>query len=361
MALTSPHACAGSSPIAFQGGNGLGRSAASSTFADAAGRLRLGGIWVRPVQAMRVKNIAAVVVGALAMWSSQRCAAEPAQTPAATPGLTDALAQSRARCAGFGDPAPIIKGCTDEIQSEQPTSVYLPQALMLRGLAYRRQKQFKLAINDLTRSIDLGRSLDINPGDLLIEYLNRGNTYEFEGFFQEALSDYNSAIALRSDHFGGYEGRGRVHEQLGLHSLAVVDFSQAIKAQPAYGALYQERADSYQAEGSQDQAIADYTKAIAILEPEVGQSSSLRSNLARAYNARAWSYLLRKEDALALPDVEQALALFPQWFEAVETRAEVNERLGRRGDAIADYQAALRLHPDLKAAQDGLRRLGAQP
>jgi tetratricopeptide (TPR) repeat protein len=235
------------------------------------------------------------------------------------------------------------------------------EAEMWRGMAYRRQGQFELAIADLTSSIETSKGL-VDHFNLSIEYINRGRTYEVQGFHQDALSDFKRAVALDPRSYAGYEGLGVVHQDMGFHDLAIADYTRAIALQPTYGALYVYRANSYQAEGLQDQAIVDYARAITIITPDVARSSPvLHADLATAYNGRAWSYHLKMEDALALPDAEEAVTLAPQSAEAIETRAEVYERLGRRDDAIAEYRAALKLRPAMVPAKNGLVRLGAGP
>lgn len=102
--------------------------------------------------------------------------------------------------------------------------------------------------------------------------------------------------------------------------------------------------------GSHDgRAVADFTKALGL------QPSS-----ATAYNNRAWALHLNGEDAVALPDAEQAVTPAPSHARALETRAEIQEKLGRKGDAAADYRAALAIGAGLQPARDGLERLSAE-
>jgi Flp pilus assembly protein TadD len=77
-----------------------------------------------------------------------------------------------------------------------------------------------------------------------------------------------------------------------------------------------------------------------------------------AHNNRAWDYHLKGADALGLPDAETAVALAPSEADFMETRAEIYEKLGRRGEAVADYKATLKLDPGHRSAVEGLRRLG---
>ncbi len=129
-----------------------------------------------------------------------------------------------------------------------------------------------------------------------------------------------------------------------------VDFyTQAIANKPQDPNAYIGLARAHGRLGRYQEAIADYTRLIE-LKPDSG-----------AYNSRAWSYHLAGRDAEGLPDAEKAVALTPTNSAAIETRAEIFEKLGRRDAAIADYRAALRIKPDMASAQAGLKRMGVAP
>jgi tetratricopeptide (TPR) repeat protein len=110
---------------------------------------------------------------------------------------------------------------------------------------------------------------------------------------------------------------------------------------------YSNRSDAYEAKGLHDLAIADASTAIG-----------LSPSHAAAFNARAWAYHGKGDDARGLPDAQKAVELAPNDAYVLETRAEIYEKLGQREKAIADYRTALAIDPDLREAQDGLRRLG---
>lgn len=83
--------------------------------------------------------------------------------------------------------------------------------------------------------------------------------------------------------------------------------------------------------------------------------------LAFAFNDRAWAYHQLGKDDDALRDADMALILAPNNAAIIETRAEINEKLGKRDQAVADYRAALKFDPKMTQASDGLKRLKATP
>lgn len=151
--------------------------------------------------------------------------------------------------------------------------------------------------------------------------------------------------ALTTDYFD----RGNAYLEQGQYDQAIADFTKAIALLPPDAAVYHNRGLAYSNKGLYDQAIADLTQAIA-LKPD-----------ANAYNERAWNYHLKGEDAKGLPDANKAVALTPRDAAAIETRAEIYEKLGQRKKAVADYRASLRTEPGQQTSLDGLKRLRARP
>jgi tetratricopeptide (TPR) repeat protein len=96
-----------------------------------------------------------------------------------------------------------------------------------------------------------------------------------------------------------------------------------------------------------DSAITDYSSFIA-----------LRPKDADAYNNRAWAYYSMGDAARALDDANKALTIRPFDPDLLDTRGHVLEFIGRRDEAAADYQNALRFNPGLQGSRDGLKRLG---
>ncbi|MBU6507470.1 MAG: hypothetical protein KGI92_09525 [Alphaproteobacteria bacterium] len=110
-----------------------------------------------------------------------------------------------------------------------------------------------------------------------------------------------------------------------------------------------------------DCASADIDIAITGCTMLIQTAHQTKQMLAYAYNNRAWAYHRKGDDNAGLRDVDMALILAPNNAAVIETRAEINEKLGKRDAAIADYRAALKLDPKMTQASDGLKRLNATP
>ncbi len=90
-----------------------------------------------------------------------------------------------------------------------------------RGNAHRQLGNYTEAINDYTRSIDL-------YPDYAIAYSNRGWAYFNIGEYNLALEDLNSAIGLDDGLAYAYNNRGVVYQALGNDDLAMADFQSAL-------------------------------------------------------------------------------------------------------------------------------------
>src|SRR6186997_463743 len=90
-------------------------------------------------------------------------------------------------------------------------------------------------------------------------------------------------------------------------------------------------------QGNCDKAIADYARAI-----------ELNPDLAEAYNNRAYIYMVKKEYALALPDLDRALQLRPNYVNALMNRGDIYNYYYEINyeRAVADYDRVLGLDPN---------------
>ena len=133
------------------------------------------------------------------------------------------------------------------------------EAFKFRGICYREQKNYALAVEDYTQAII--RSKGYN-----------GNTLKFDEIYNSRALCY---IKLEQD------------------QLALADFNKAIQLNPCSYFVLNNRGNYYSKQEKYDLALADFNKAI-----------ELNSNAAIAYNNRAVCYVNLKEYKLASDDYE---------------------------------------------------------
>jgi tetratricopeptide (TPR) repeat protein len=146
-----------------------------------------------------------------------------------------------------------------------------------------------------------------------------------------------------------FKGRGQLKEAIAACSEAINAWRDGAPNAPRI--FYEDRGEVYLLDGQLDLAIADFNKALSV---------DKRSPSAALGRGKA---LLAKGDfAAALEDFNRAYEQCDvEWPETLSKRGLAYEALGRHRLAIADFQRALRLKPDLAEARDALSRLGAAP
>lgn len=106
------------------------------------------------------------------------------------------------------EPDLLIDACSWLLQSGRLTEGYLTFASIKRGRAYFRKNQGDQAIRDFDQAIAL------RP-DYADSYINRGLAYFWKGQLDQAIRDYGQAIVLAPDDAGAYSSRGEVYARRG--------------------------------------------------------------------------------------------------------------------------------------------------
>lgn len=170
------------------------------------------------------------------------------------------------------------------------------EAYCNRGIAYRKRGEYDEAIRDYDQAIALcPQSSDLHT--------SRGIAYRMKGDYDQAIESFNRAIKLNSQSAVAYNNRGLAYYNKGDHAQAIKDYDQAIKLKPTYAKAYNNRGNAYLFKVVYDQAIKDYDKAI-----------ELNPQYALAYNNRGYAYMTRGNDGdyeLAMNDFKTGLSLNP--------------------------------------------------
>lgn len=155
--------------------------------------------------------------------------------------------------------------------------------------------------------------------------------------------------------FGAYSSRAKGFLAMGKPDLAVADATRAIALRPDSESNYAVRATAYKNLKKSAESRADAAQTIALATKAIAAAPR-----ADAYGDRAMAHHLSGNDAEALTDVNQALALAPDEARLIGIRGQIQQSLGKRDAAIADFVAALKIDPILDSAMSGLKELGAE-
>ncbi len=200
-------------------------------------------------------------------------------------------------------------------------------------------------------------------------HVNQGTALVALSRFEEALACFNRALSIQPRHATASVQGGLACLELGRHEEALLAFRQALSLEPTRLNAWLGCADAARALGRHEEAVAAYDKALAIRsdQPAVLSSKGLslqqldRPSQALEAFERAW--LLAPRDPAAgvnlsaalrvacqfergLRVTEEVLLEHPDVVEAHANRAHLLMDLGRLDEAIATYEAALRLRPD---------------
>ena len=196
------------------------------------------------------------------------------------------------------DPDIRIVACTAVIKSGHESNKNLAVVFVSRGIAFRKKKQYDLAIKDYDQAIRL------NPSDSAA-FDDRGIAYKKKKQYDRAIEDYDQAIRLNPNDAHAFANRGSAYDDKRLYDRAINDFGKAI---------------------------------------------SIDSNYANAFKGRCWTRALSGDLERALPDCHESLRLRPDDADTLGSRGLVYLKMKKFDLAIADYSAALTRSTDFIAS-----------
>jgi Tfp pilus assembly protein PilF len=215
-----------------------------------------------------------------------------------------------------------------------------PFAYYNRGMAFGKMGRPDQAIADFDRAIAL------NPS-YYEAYNNRGLAFEKMGRPDMAIKDLEMSImAVHSSSPEAYDNLGKLYRKTGQLDKAIRQYDKAIALNPSYYEAYYDRAIVFEKTGRTDKAVEDYNKAI-----------SLNPSYYAAYNNLGVLFGNAAAYDRAIEYFTKAIALDPGKAGAYLNRGVLYQRKGERGAAVADFQKACGLgNRDACDALDALMR-----
>ncbi|MEV0695715.1 tetratricopeptide repeat protein, partial [Streptomyces sp. NPDC050388] len=153
---------------------------------------------------------------------------------------------------------------------------------------------------------------------------------------EEALIEFDRALAHDARNAHAWAHRGKTHSWLDHHDQAIADLTAALELDPTYAWALGSRGQAHQQAGHYEQAIADLTAALE-LDPTYAWAHASRGH--------AHEQAGRYEEAVT--DLTAALELDPTYAWALAARGEAHRQAGHYEQAVTDLTAALELDPTL--------------
>jgi protein O-mannosyl-transferase len=197
--------------------------------------------------------------------------------------------------------------------------------------SYSLWNRNKIWKNDFTLMSDV---IEKNPK---VPYMsrafgNRANYLLKKGKVEQAIQDYTSAIAIKSDDAQSYFNRALAYIKINDNSLALADLDTAAFYEPDKGLIYSNRAFIKYNLNDSAGALADCDKCI-----------SLDSSIADAYNTRAALDFKSKNYVKCEYDLNKAISINPEFSDAYKNRGLLYQAIGRIDEACSDWEKASEL------------------
>jgi tetratricopeptide (TPR) repeat protein len=176
-------------------------------------------------------------------------------------------------------------------------------------------------------------------GDDAEAWYQRAKALQESARFDEALTAFERAIALRPDYAEAHNGRGIALANLQRSGEAMTSFDKAIALKPDYAEAHNNSGLVLQDHKRFEEALARFDKAIA-----------LKPDDTRIHKNRGAVLQDLKQPEEALESYDRALALRPDYTDVLNNRGVVLNELTRLDEAMDSFGKAIALRPDYAEA-----------
>lgn len=101
---------------------------------------------------------------------------------------------------------------------------------ILRALSYVERRDYEEAIEDYDDALALGRDIELLN--------NRGIVFAAMGDYERALADFDAALGVQSNYLIAINNRGIIYAIQGDYDAALADFERAVNIDPEYPQTY---------------------------------------------------------------------------------------------------------------------------
>lgn len=227
-----------------------------------------------------------------------------------------------------------------------------PQADKQRGLLRMRADEYERYAQFGKAEADLTAALAVQPVDPKL-YADRGYFYMRRQRWGDALYDFVTGTRLDPANATFPFGAGRVLAALSDYDGAIDRYNEAIALDPRDATRYLARAEAHVRLNRLAEARADYVSAVDI--GRMRPSDAFFAHLGLGYTQIALG-----DHAAAVRNLDLALDFDRHHARALIWRGWALEKLGRRNDAIADYERAHRAEPGERWIMARLRKLRSE-
>ena len=271
-------------------------------------------------------------------------------------------------------------GSISDFNSALEISPNYDEAYLQRGVSNLVSENFKQAIEDCTKAIELNPDLGLSP------YFVRGAAQHSLGNHEFAITDYSEALEFESEKVSKeqvYLQLATCRKELEDYEGALIDLSKAIELNPNYidaylirlqiltirdredytaaiseatklieidsnnDIFYSMRGNFKNANGDPKAAIADFTKAI-----DINPNRIVTKGKGGYFSSRAFTNQDLDNHEEAIADFTKAIELSPEYWPLYSFRASSKYALDEYEGAIEDNMKSLKLKTELGGGKD---------
>ncbi|HEY2915401.1 MAG TPA: tetratricopeptide repeat protein [Candidatus Angelobacter sp.] len=144
--------------------------------------------------------------------------------------------------------------------------------------------------------------------------------------------------------------RGNAYQEKKDYEHAIADYDESLRLVPGIAVVLKHRGWTHADEGNYDQSIDDLEQFLRLQ----GNDPQVTEVLVIVYTNRGLGYGKSNDYDRAIQDFSKALALKPDFIEAMRNRGVDEAKKGDLDQAINDFEHTLRLSPHDSRATDGL-------
>ena len=224
----------------------------------------------------------------------------------------------------------------------QQAEALLSRAVAVDPRSAEAHMSLGIALNGLKRHDEARESyrkaLALRP-NYAAALANLGNASAALDLHQDAVESYDKALAIDGTLAEAHNGRGSALCRLRNYDEALASLDRALAIKPDYAAALANRSVVWRELHRLDEAMADCDRAIALAPDD-----------ANGWLSRASVLLQIKQIARAYSDCATALALASDSAQAHLVQGLCLAGLGRVDEALASFDRALDIQPDLQSA-----------
>jgi tetratricopeptide (TPR) repeat protein len=256
------------------------------------------------------------------------------------------------------------RACLDQAQLIEPKSTFL---LMQKARIYALQANLQEAMRVLDearkleptnvavvllhatlvedpekKEADLDEAARLAPKNALV-WRTRGLYHTEQKKFDAALADFDKIIALEPKDLSSYEAKAAIHMEMKKYTEALADIDKAVEQEPQSTSLQRLRAEVLA-------GAEKFDEALAILEKL--RQADPKDEVTQLQIAMLYGNQHKTDKAIDL--YTALLEKNPEQWMALRGRGDLLLNVGKHAEAIADYEKALKLHPDDSGIENNL-------